>query len=141
MTQASIDKHPDVLELRARYEAAGETAQAHLLNGFTLMAGLYLAISPWVIQFSGAAFDVAMSNLVTGVAVALLAVGFASAFARTHSVAWVVPLIGTWAVVAPFAILGGAVTQGLVLSNVIVGIVTILLGIGLGSLVLMGGKS
>lgn len=141
MTQASsIEQHPDLMELRARYEAAGETPQAQTLDGLTLLAGLYLAISPWVIQFSGAAFDLAMSNIVTGVAVAMLAMGFASAFSRTHTVAWVVPLIGAWTVISPFVILGAGVSTGMVLSNVITGGLTILLGVGLGSLVLMRDK-
>lgn len=137
MTQASsIEQHPDLMQLRARYDEASETPQAQTLDGLTLLAGLYLAISPWVVQFS-ASFDLAMSNLVTGLAVALLALGFASAFSRTHTVAWVVPLIGAWTVISPFVVLGAGVTAGMVLSNVITGGLTILLGIGLGSLVLM----
>ncbi|ASU80999.1 hypothetical protein CDG81_09505 [Actinopolyspora erythraea] len=138
MTQAgSIEGHPDLVEMRARYEEASETPQGQLLEGATLLAGVYLAISPWVIQFSATSFDVAIGNLVVGLTVAVLALGFASAYSRTHTVSWVVPLLGAWAVIAPFVILGSGVGLGMLLSNVITGGVILLLGVGLSTLVLM----
>lgn len=142
MTQAtSMDKHPDLMELRARYEEASETPQAQTLEGLTLMAGLYMAISPWVIGFSGTAFDLTMSNFVTGTALVLLAMGFASAYSRTHNLAWVVPMIGAWTIITPFFVLDGSLGMGILLSNVITGAVVVLCGLGMGSLVMMRKKS
>ncbi|MBA8824563.1 hypothetical protein FHX42_001910 [Saccharopolyspora lacisalsi] len=138
MTQStSMEQHPDLMELRARYEAAGETTQAQMLEGMTMVAGLYAAISPWVIGFSATSFQLAMSNLVTGLALTLLALGFASAYSRTHNLSWVVPVIGAWLVITPFFVLDGPLTAGIVLSNVITGGVTVLCGLGIGSLGLM----
>lgn len=143
MTQqaGSIDRHPDLMEMRARYEEASATPQAQTLEGATLLAGVYLAISPWVIQFTAVSFDLAVSNLVIGLTVAVLALGVAAAYSRTHSVSWVTPLLGAWTVIAPFVILGSQVGIGMVLSNVITGGLIILCGLGLSALVMMRRES
>ncbi|MEU8876871.1 SPW repeat protein [Streptomyces javensis] len=49
-----VEEHPDLMELSARYERAATTPQARAVEGLTLLAGLYLAISPWVVGFSAA---------------------------------------------------------------------------------------
>jgi SPW repeat len=69
-----IDEHPDLVELRARYDRASETPQARALEGLTFLAGLYTAISPWVIGFNHLS-DVAVSNLIVGAALVVLALG------------------------------------------------------------------
>ncbi len=138
MTQStSMEQHPDLMELRARYEAASETPQAQMLEGTTMLAGLYAAISPWVIGFSDTSFQLAVSNLVTGLALTLLAMAFASAYSRTHNLSWVVPLIGAWMIITPFFMLEGPLTTGIILSNVITGSVVVLCGLGIASLGLM----
>lgn len=124
----SIEEHPDIVELRQRYDRVGSTGMAQIVDGVTLMAGLYVAMSPWIIGFS-ATHDLMVNDLITGLAVALLALGFASAFSRTHGVAWTSPLLGVWVIVAPFVIAGVTTTTGIILSNVISGAVIVLLGL------------
>lgn len=52
------------------------------------LAELYLAISPWVIGFNPLA-TLTGNDLIVGVALAVLALEFACASGRTHSIAWI----------------------------------------------------
>jgi len=125
---ASMEGHPDILELRARYDRAAETMSAHTVDGLTFMSGLYLAISPWVVGFNGRT-TLTANNLLTGIAVALLAVGLASAYGRTHGVAWVAPLIGVWTLIAPWVVSGNTATTSTILNNVITGAAIVVFGL------------
>ncbi len=135
----SIDQHPDIVELRARYERTAETPQARLLEGGTFLAGLYTAISPWVITFNDRT-PITVNNLIIGVAVAVLALGLTSAYSRTHNLAWVTPLLGVWTIIAQWVILAGPAPAGVWISNVIAGGLTVLFGLGMTFLEVMGGR-
>lgn len=124
-----IEDHPDITALRDRYERAAQTRPAQAVDGLTLMAGLYVAMSPWIVGFDTMS-TLRVNDLITGLAVALLALGFASAFGRTHGMAWTTPLLGVWVIVAPWVISGVTTSTGIILSNVISGAVVVLLGLG-----------
>jgi len=124
----TIEQHPDIAALRMRYERAAELPLAQLIEGLGFMAGLYLAISPWVLGFNDMP-TLRTSNLITGIAVMVLALGFASAFDRTHGVAWVTPFIGVWTILAPWLVDGTADTTTTITNNVIVGSLCTLLGL------------
>lgn len=49
---SSIDQHPDLLALRASFDRAAESTIAHFTFGLALLAGLYVAASPWIVGFS-----------------------------------------------------------------------------------------
>ncbi|MET8989653.1 SPW repeat protein [Nonomuraea wenchangensis] len=119
---------PDMAETRQHYEETACRAGFQALDGLTLLAGLYLAISPWVASFTQLG-RLTVSNLVTGLAVAALAVGFATAYGRTHGLAWVAPVIGVWTIIAPWVMYGSAAPGGAVLNNVVVGIWIALTGV------------
>ena len=138
---AGMEQHPDIAELRARYDRVAETTSAHTLDGLTFLSGLYLAISPWVIAFHARTTTLTVNNLLTGIAVTLLAVGFASAYGRTHGVAWVVPLIGVWTIIAPWVIRGSTATTSTVLNNVITGALIFLCGMGAVGMGMMSSRS
>jgi hypothetical protein len=116
-----------------------------LFDGLVLLAGLYLVISPFVVGF-GMLTDVAANDVITGVVLALLAVGCARGFDRMRSIAWVIPVIGAWIVVAPWVIYhppaneplnvvaSPPVTTPVWLSNVVAGAVVVLAGVGLAAL-------
>lgn len=129
---ADVEAHPDLAELRNRYEVAAEKPAARAIDGLTILSGLYLALSPWIIGLTrfGGTGDLRINNLITGIAVAVMAMGLASAFGRTHGVAWAVPLIGLWTIAAPWAVSGAAPMGGTIISNVIVGALIFLLGLG-----------
>jgi hypothetical protein len=123
----NIERHPDIVALRQRYEQANETWTAHIITGLVLLSGLYLAISPWVVGFS-ALTPLAVSNLATGAVLVGLAAGMSAAYERWHGIAWVIPVLGAWAFVAPWVIRGGVNTTPAVANNVTVGAITFLLG-------------
>jgi hypothetical protein len=122
-----IERHPDITGIRARYEQLAETPMAQATDGLICLAGLYLAMSAWVVGFTDHSALTA-TNLIVGIAVALLALGFASAFGRTHGVVWLVPVLGVWTIIAPWIVgdAGDPATSAIV-SNVIVGALIVLL--------------
>lgn len=116
-----IEKHPDLTGMRVRYEQIAETPMVQVADGLAFLSGLYLAMSPWVVGFTDHS-ALTMANLFVGITVALLALGFASAFGRTHGIVWVAPLLGAWTIVAPWIVAdAGTPATVAILSNVIVG--------------------
>jgi hypothetical protein len=126
----TIERHPDIVALRMKYEQANETGVAHIINGLGLMSGLYLAISPWVVGFQTLT-PLAITNLLTGLVVVALAFGMASAYGRLHGMAWVIPFLGAWTFVAPWVIRGGVNTTPAVANNVTIGAVCFVLGLAI----------
>jgi uncharacterized membrane protein len=124
----SIERHPDIVALRMKYEQASETGVAHIINGLGVMAGLFLAISPWVVGFQ-ALTPLAITNLLTGLVLVALAFGLATAYGRLHGLAWVVPFLGAWTFVAPWVIRGGVDTNPAVTTNIAIGAVCFVLGL------------
>ncbi len=125
---SSIDHYPDLLALRASYERAAESVSAHVAFGLTLLTGLYVAASPWIVGFS-ATRQLARCDLIAGIAVAILAYGFATALDRTHGMTWTVPVLGVWLIVSPWILQGITRTTGMVWSHVIAGAVLTFLGL------------
>jgi hypothetical protein len=69
-----------------------------------------------------------MANVFVGITVALLSIGFTSAFSRTHGIIWVAPLLGAWMIVAPWVVAdAGTPATSAVVSNVVVGALIVLL--------------
>ncbi|MEN3536694.1 MULTISPECIES: SPW repeat protein [Microbispora] len=123
-----LERHPDVTELRQTYDRAGSTAPAQVLEGLSFLAGLYLALSPWIVGFFGLR-GLTVSNLVTGLVISALALGLASAYGRTYGLGWLLPLLGVWAIVSPFVVRAGReATATTIWNNVAIGIVTLALG-------------
>ena len=125
---SSIDQHPDLLALRARYERVAESMSAHVTFGLALLTGLYVAASPWIIGFN-ATTQLATSNFVAGIAVAFLAYGFAVALDRAHGMTWTLPVLGVWVIISPWILPGGALTAGMIWSNVVAGALLTFLGL------------
>jgi hypothetical protein len=107
-----VTTHPDLAEMKARYERAGHTSTAGLLDGLVFLAGLFLLVSPFVIGGSTGTRLMA-NNTVIGIVLVLLAIGFARSFDRLHTIAWVLPVIGLWEIVAPWAIYHAPLTNAI----------------------------
>ncbi|HEX2316721.1 MAG TPA: SPW repeat protein [Thermomonospora sp.] len=122
-----IESHPDIAALRERYDVAAEKPVSQAVDGLIALTGLWLAISPWVVGFEGMT-NLAVNNLITGIALALLAVGFASAFGRTHGMTWIAPVIGVWTIIAPWIVDGGQDTTSTIWNNVVTGALIVILG-------------
>lgn len=137
--QLNIGTHPDIMSLHARYESASETAAGQIVGGTTFLAGLYLAISPFVVGFDGQA-PILWNNVIIGVATALLGLGLGAAFDRTHRLAWTMPILGLWMIVSPWVIRAGDLSRtDNQWNNVVTGAVMLL--VGLAAFVMARGRS
>jgi len=125
---SSIDHHPDLLALRARYERVAESMSAHLTFGLALLTGLYVAASPWIVGFS-ATRSLATSDLIAGIAVAFLAYGFATTLDRAHGMTWTLPVLGVWVIVSTWILPDVVLTTGMTWSNVVAGALLTFLGL------------
>lgn len=125
--QLAMAQHPDLVAMRERYERAFETPQAWASEGMMLMAALYAAISPWVVGFHSASGELAVSDLIVGLGLAVLTLGFAASN-LLHGLTWVAPLVGVWLIITPWVVQGTDRTAGLIVSNIIVGGCIVLIG-------------
>ncbi|MCV7445409.1 SPW repeat protein [Mycobacterium paraense] len=125
---SSIDHHPDLLALRARYERVAESMSAHVTFGMALLTALYIAASPWIVGFSGTA-SLATNDLIAGIAAAFLAYGFATTLDRAHGMTWTLPVLGVWVIVALWVLPGFTPSAGMIWSNVVAGGLLAFLGL------------
>ncbi|NXY99231.1 SPW repeat protein [Streptomyces sp. BR123] len=130
MTTHSIEHHPDLAEMRSRFERVTSTPAAQAVEALALVTGLYLAASPWIAGFSDLT-SLAVNNLIAGLAYCLCMSGLGSAYERTHAMAWTAVAIGAWTILAPWVISGNVDTTRTVLSNVIAGGVALLLALAM----------
>ncbi|MFJ6485625.1 MULTISPECIES: SPW repeat protein [unclassified Streptomyces] len=129
-THPSIEHHPDLAEMRTRFERVTTTPRAQAVEALALITGLYLAASPWIVGFSGLT-PLAINNLIAGLAFCLCMSGLGSAYERTHAMAWTAVALGAWTIIAPWAIAGEMDTTRTVVSNVIAGGVALCLGLAM----------
>jgi hypothetical protein len=127
-THSAIDQHPDIVGLRARYAEVSDKPFAGMIEGLCLLTGLWLAISPWVVGFDNIA-SLRVSNLVVGLALAVLAMGYGSVLERTHGLGWVAVAIGIWTIIAPWVVTGNANTHDTIWNNCFTGGAACLLGL------------
>jgi hypothetical protein len=125
---SSIDHHPDLLALRARYERVAESMSAHVTFGLALLTGLYVAASPWIVGFDAMA-SLATSDLIVGIAVAFLAYGFATTLDRAHGMTWTLPVLGLWVIVSTWILPGVTLSADMIWSNVVAGALLTFLGL------------
>ncbi|GGW19136.1 hypothetical protein GCM10010501_52920 [Streptomyces libani subsp. rufus] len=130
--RSDMATHPDILAMRERHEMAERTTstpKAQAIETMALLTGLYLAASPWITGFNGFS-TLAVNNLITGIAYALLmSGGFGRAYDRVHSMAWAACALSVWTIIAPWAVAGDVSTTKTIVNNVIVGIIGLLLAL------------
>ncbi|MET7403658.1 SPW repeat protein [Dactylosporangium sp. NPDC005572] len=124
-----LEGHPDIVELRERYDLASSTPTGYIAEGLLLLTGVYLAISPWVVGFAGAQPDLAVNNLICGIAVGFLATAFTASYGRTHGLAFVPVVLGVWTFISPWVIDGAYASGGSIANNIVTGLVMIVLGL------------
>jgi hypothetical protein len=125
----TMSDHPDVMEMRERYERISTSPPAVITDDLLLLAGLWLAISPWVVHFHDSVPNVVTSNLIVGIAVAAMGLGQAMLPRTMARLSLAAFLVGAWVVVSPWVIQQSSVPLGLWLNNVITGGVIALLGL------------
>ncbi|AWZ05704.1 MULTISPECIES: SPW repeat protein [unclassified Streptomyces] len=133
MTTHSIEHHPDLAEMRTRFERVTSTPAAQAVEAMALLTGLYIAASPWIAGFSGLS-ALAINNLIAGLAYCLCMSGLGSAYERTHAMAWTAVGLAAWTIVAPWVIAGSVDTTRTVMSNVIAGAVALCLALAMSAM-------
>ncbi|MEU7068199.1 SPW repeat protein [Streptomyces sp. NPDC046161] len=132
-THSSIEHHPDLAEMRTRFEQVTSTPRAQAVEALALITGLYIAASPWIAGFSVLS-ALAVNNLIAGLAYCLCMGGLGTAYERTHAMAWTAVGIAVWTIVAPWVIAGNVDTTRTVVSNVIAGAVGTLLALAMAAM-------
>ncbi|GAA2247439.1 MULTISPECIES: SPW repeat protein [Kitasatospora] len=123
-----MEHHPDILELHEQSERVVATPKAQSIEALATLAGLFLAVSPWVVGFTPL-HALTINNLVLGLAFAVLISGFGSAYERTHARAWAAAVIGVWTIIAPWSMAGHEAIMRSILANVITGAVMLCLAL------------
>ncbi|MGV9452605.1 SPW repeat protein [Streptomyces sp. NPDC003635] len=127
-TRGDITSHPDASEMRERYARMLGGRDVTLLDGPVFLLGLYCAVSPWIVHYTTSQPDLVPHNLVMGIAIGLLALGFTRAPERMYGLSWAMCALGVWMIVAPW-IVGDSPDAGVVWNNIIIGALALMLGL------------
>ncbi|MBN0042835.1 SPW repeat protein [Streptomyces actuosus] len=121
--------HPEIAEMRERLERTASSGQAIAVEGLILLAGVYIAISPWVVHFTNEP-NITVNNLVVGITVGLIGLALTLAPERMFRLAWVVAPLGLWLLLSPWVVTAShSARAGIVWNNCWVGGATIVLGL------------
>ncbi|GGS00920.1 SPW repeat protein [Streptomyces rubiginosohelvolus] len=125
--RSDLSGHPDASEMRARYDRVMGGRDVALVDAPVFLVGLYCAVSPWVLHFTASQPALVTHNLVMGIAIAVLALGFTVMPERMYGLSWAMCAIGAWIIVSTWVV-GNSPDAGIVINNIIVGGLTVLLG-------------
>ncbi|WP_424216504.1 SPW repeat protein (plasmid) [Streptomyces sp. BI20] len=106
--------------MRERYARLTETRGVAAVEELVILAGVWAAISGWTVHFAATRPELALSNLVVGIALAVLGLCMSMAPERSRDLNLVVLALGAWLVISPWVVARSAGT-GAILSNVITG--------------------
>ncbi|MCI0384924.1 SPW repeat protein [Streptomyces sp. CNQ085] len=134
-----IEEHPDLVGMRARYAEASASPTAQGMEALTVLGGVFLLASPWIVGFSQLN-ALTINNFITGIALAVIGLTLAVAFERAYGLSMSVCVLGAWTVISPWLVTGDVSTTRTVLTNVITGGVVLLLGVALLAVGRKGGK-
>lgn len=137
---APISEHPDVIALQQQYGGSLGQARTVLGEGILALAGVWLAISPWVTGFDATSPSMLSHNLVLGIMIAAIGLGVTGAAERGHGLSWIAVPLGVWAIIATWVVPTAGPSAGLIWSNVVAGAVTLLAGGAVAGMTLMGGQ-
>ncbi|MYY01611.1 hypothetical protein GT035_05225 [Streptomyces sp. SID4913] len=99
-----------------------------LVDAPVFLVGLYCAVSPWVLHFTTSQSSLVTHNLVMGIAIAVLGLGFTAMPQRMYGLSWAIVAMGAWMIVSPWVV-GSSPDTGVILNNVIIGGLAALLGL------------
>ncbi|WP_411070162.1 SPW repeat protein [Streptomyces sp. cmx-4-25] len=116
-----------------------QTRGVAAVEELVILAGVYAAISAWTVHFAAARPELAVSNLVVGIALAVLGLCMSMAPERAQDLNFVVLLLGAWLIVSPWVVSRGPDT-GMILSNVITGACVCLFALTAGGLLMSRSK-
>ncbi|MEC4015307.1 SPW repeat protein [Streptomyces sp. H27-D2] len=131
--------HPDASEMRDRYARMLGKRGVVAVDGLLLLAGLYAAISPWTVHFSASSSELALNNLIMGIAVAVIGLALTAAPERMQGLSGACAAIGVWLIVAPWVVTRDPGT-GMIWNNIIVGACICLLGLTAAGMVMRNNR-
>jgi len=120
--------HPDISEMRTRYARMLGGRDVALVDGPVFLLGLYCAASPWILHYTASQPALATHNLIMGIAIGLLALGFTTAPARMYGLSWAMCAMGVWMIIAPW-IVGSGPDAGVIVNNIVIGALAVVLGL------------
>ncbi|MEV2214040.1 SPW repeat protein [Streptomyces sp. NPDC050997] len=127
-TRGDITAHPDASEMRERYARMLGGRDVAFVDGPVFLLGLYCAVSPWILHYTTSQPDLVTHNLIVGIAIGLLALGFTQTPERMYGLSWAMCALGVWMIVSPW-IVGDSPDAGVVWNNVIIGALAVILGL------------
>jgi len=131
-----ISEHPDLIEMQRRSEGVLSGPQAVTAEGLLTLAGAYTAISPWVVGFAGTSPTLTANNLILGLIIVAMGLGLTGGPERRGGITWAVVPMGVWVIISLWIVTTSAPSAGVVVSNVIAGAVTVLLGLAIAGMVM-----
>ncbi|GGW41193.1 membrane protein [Streptomyces lucensis JCM 4490] len=126
--RGDMSTHPDVSEMRERYARMLGGRDVALVDGPVFLLGLYCAASPWIVHYAASQPALMTHNLIMGIAIGLLALGFTRAPERMYGLSWAMCAMGIWMIIAPW-IVGTAPDAGVIVNNIVIGALALLLGL------------
>ncbi|MEU0219354.1 SPW repeat protein [Streptomyces sp. NPDC006265] len=127
-TRGDITSHPDASEMRDRYARLLGGRDVALVDGPVFLLGLYCAASPWIVHYTTSQPALVTHNLIMGIAIGLLALGFTRAPERMYGLSWAMCALGVWMIISPWVV-GESPDAGVVWNNIIIGALAVLLGL------------
>ncbi|MFF7356483.1 MULTISPECIES: SPW repeat protein [Streptomyces] len=126
--RGDMTTHPDVSEMRERYARMLGGRDVALVDGPVFLLGLYCAASPWIVHYTASQPALMTHNLIMGIAIGLLALGFTRAPERMYGLSWAMCAMGIWLIIAPW-IVGSSPDAGVIINNIIIGALALVLGL------------
>ncbi|GGW81140.1 SPW repeat protein [Streptomyces caelestis] len=127
-TRGDITSHPDASEMRDRYARVLGGRDVALVDGPVFLLGLYCAASPWIVHYTTSQPPLVTHNLIMGIAIGLLALGFTRAPERMYGLSWAMCALGVWMIISPWVV-GESPDAGVVWNNIIIGALAVILGL------------
>lgn len=125
--RGDLSTHPDAPEMRARYDRVLGGRDVALVDGPVFLLGLYCAVSPWILHYTTSQPALVTHNLIVGIAIGLLALGFTAAPARMYGLSWAMCALGVWMIISPW-IVGDGPDAGVIWNNIVIGALAVVLG-------------
>ncbi|MFJ3222318.1 SPW repeat protein [Streptomyces sp. NPDC086783] len=126
-TRGDMTGHPDAPEMRARYARMLGGRDVALVDGPVFLLGLYCAASPWIFHYTTSQPPLVAHNLIMGIAIGVLALGFTNSPERMYGLSGALCALGTWMIISPW-IVGSSPDTGVVLNSIIIGALAVVLG-------------
>ncbi|MFJ7333223.1 SPW repeat protein [Streptomyces sp. NPDC101110] len=127
-TRGDITTHPDASEMRDRYARMLGGRDVALVDGPVFLLGLYCAASPWIVHYTTSQPALVTHNLIMGIAIGLLALGFTRAPERMYGLSWAMCALGVWMIISPWVV-GESPDAGVVWNNIVIGALAVILGL------------